>query len=209
MHLMTPTLIAFLITAGVVTISPGLDTALVLRTAASEGSRQAAFAGLGIALGCLGWATLVAAGLGALLIASRLAYDVLRLVGAAYLIWMAFNLLRHPRRTIQPGIPQARIGQSAFARGALTNLLNPKVGVFYVSFLPQFVPAGAPVGPYVMMLGLIHALQGMIWFTCLIMATHSLSRWLQRPGVVTWLDRSTGGLFLLFGIGLALESRRT
>lgn len=209
MHLITPTLIAFLITAGVVTISPGLDTALVLRTAASEGLRQAALAGLGIALGCLAWATLVAAGLGALLIASRLAYDVLRFAGAAYLIWMAFNLLRRPRRTLQPGIPPAPSGRSAFARGALTNLLNPKVGVFYVSFLPQFVPADTPVGPYVMMLGLIHALQGMIWFTCLIMATHSLSRWLQRPGVVTWLDRSTGGLFLLFGIGLALESRRS
>jgi len=209
MHLITPTLIAFLITAGVVTISPGLDTALVLRTAASEGSRQAAFAGLGIALGCVAWATLVAAGLGALLIASKLAYNVLRLAGAAYLLWMAFNLLRHPRRTLRPGPASARTGQSAFARGALTNLLNPKVGVFYVSFLPQFVPAGAPVGPYVMMLGLIHALQGLLWFTCLIMATHSLSRWLLRPGVVTWLDRATGGLFLAFGIGLALESRHT
>ena len=209
MHLITPTLIAFFITAGVVTISPGLDTALVLRTAAGEGWRQAALAGLGIALGCLAWATLVAAGLGALLIASRLAYDVLRFAGAAYLIWMACKLLRRPRRTLRTDLPIARTGQTAFARGALTNLLNPKVGVFYVSFLPQFVPSGAPVGPYVLMLGLIHALQGVIWFACLIMATRSLSRWLQRPGVVTWLDRATGGLFLAFGIGLALESRHT
>ena len=209
MHLITPTLIAFFITAGVVTISPGLDTALVLRTAASEGWRQAALAGLGIALGCLGWATLVAAGLGALLIASRLAYDVLRFAGAAYLIWMACKLLSRPRRTLRTDLPIARTGQTAFARGALTNLLNPKVGVFYVSFLPQFVPSGAPVGPYVMMLGVIHALQGVIWFACLITATRSLSRWLQRPGVATWLDRATGGLFLAFGIGLALESRHT
>jgi threonine/homoserine/homoserine lactone efflux protein len=209
MHLLTPTLIAFLVTAGVVTISPGLDTALVLRTAASEGSRQAALAGLGIALGCLGWAALVAAGLGALLLASRLAYDVLRFAGAAYLFWMAYKLLRNPRRTVLPESPAARTGQSAFARGALTNLLNPKVGVFYVSFLPQFVPAGAPVAPYVMMLGIIHALQGVIWFACLITATRSLSRWLQRAGVVTLLDRATGGLFLAFGIGLALESRHT
>jgi threonine/homoserine/homoserine lactone efflux protein len=209
MHLITPTLIAFLITAGVVTISPGLDTVLVLRTAASEGPRQAALAGLGIALGCLGWAALVAAGLGALLLASRLAYDLLRLAGAAYLIRMAYRLLRHPRRALLTDMPAARSGQGAFARGALTNLLNPKVGVFYMSFLPQFVPAGAPVGPYVMMLGIIHALQGLIWFACLIAATRSLSRWLQRPHVVPWLDRATGGLFLAFGIGLALESRRT
>jgi threonine/homoserine/homoserine lactone efflux protein len=207
--------IAFLITAGIVTISPGLDTVLVLRTAASEGPRQAALAGLGIALGCLSWATLVAAGLGALLLASRLAYDLLRLAGAAYLIWIAYKLLRHPRRAVLTDMPtapsarSARTGHGACARGALTNLLNPKVGVFYVSFLPQFVGAGAPVGPYVMMLGIIHALQGVIWFACLITATRSLSRWLQRPRVVTWLDRATGGLFLAFGIGLAIESRRT
>lgn len=207
MHLVTPTLIAFFVTAGVVTISPGLDTALVLRTAASEGWRQAALAGLGIALGCLGWATLVAAGLGALLIASRLAYEVLRFAGAAYLIWMAYRLLRHPRRALGTDLPMARSGQTAFARGALTNLLNPKVGVFYVSFLPQFVPSGAPVGPYVVMLGIIHAIQGLVWFACLIVATRSLTRWLRRPGVVTWLDRATGGLFLAFGIGLALEAR--
>lgn len=209
MHLLSPSLLAFIITAGLVTISPGLDSALVLRTAASEGARPAALAGLGIALGCLAWAAVVAAGLGALLEASRLAYDVLRWMGAAYLLWIGYRLLRHPRRNALGELPPARSAHAAFARGALTNLLNPKVGVFYVSFLPQFVPAGAPVGPYVMMLGLIHALQGLIWFTCLIAATRSLTRWLQRPSVVGWLDRATGGLFVVFGIGLALESHRT
>jgi threonine/homoserine/homoserine lactone efflux protein len=209
MHLLSPSLVAFILTAGLVTISPGLDSALVLRTAASEGPRPAALAGLGIALGCLAWAAVVAAGLGALLEASRVAYEVLRWVGAAYLIGMGYRLLRHPRRSALTELPAARSGHAAFARGALTNLLNPKVGVFYVSFLPQFVPAGAPVGPYVMMLGLIHALQGLVWFACLIMATQPLTRWLQRPSVVGWLDRATGGVFVAFGIGLALESRRT
>lgn len=191
------------------TISPGLDTALVLRTAAGEGARAAALAGLGIALGCLAWATVVAAGLGVLLDASRLAYEILRWIGAAYLIWLGWKLWRHPRQSVLSDLPAPRSGHAAFARGALTNLLNPKVGVFYVSFLPQFVPGGASVGPYVMMLGLIHALEGLIWFACLIMATQSLSHWLQRPSLVRWLDRATGGLFVLFGIGLALESRRS
>jgi threonine/homoserine/homoserine lactone efflux protein len=209
MHWLSPSLIAYILTAGLVTISPGLDTALVLRTAASEGVRPAALAGSGIALGCLAWATVVAAGLGVLLDASRLAYEILRWAGAAYLIWLGIRLLRHPRRSVLSELPAARSGHAAFARGALTNLLNPKVGVFYVSFLPQFVPAGAPVGPYVMMLGLIHAFEGLLWFACLIAATQSLSRWLQRPAVVGWLDRATGGLFVLFGLGLALESRRS
>lgn len=208
MHTIPTSLIAFIITAGIVTISPGLDSVLVLRTAASEGPRQAIVTGLGIALGCLAWAIVVAAGLGALLEASQLAYDGLRWAGAAYLIWLGFKLLRHPRRSFTTDLQPARPSRAAFARGALTNLLNPKVGVFYVSFLPQFVPTGVPVGPYVMMLGAIHLLEGLIWFACLIIATQALTRWLHRASVVTWLDRVTGGLFVAFGLSVAVESRR-
>jgi len=201
-------LIAFIVAASLVTMAPGLDSALVLRTAASEGPRQATLTGLGIALGCLVWAAVVAAGLGVLLEASKLAYTALRWVGAGYLIWIGYKLLRHPRRTFLTEAPAARAGHASFTRGALTNLLNPKVGVFYVSFLPQFVPAGVPVAPYVMLLGVIHMALGLIWFTCLIAATRPLARWLQRSAVVTALDRLTGGLFVAFGIGLAVESRR-
>jgi threonine/homoserine/homoserine lactone efflux protein len=201
-------LIAFIVAAGLVTMAPGLDSALVLRTAASEGPRQATLTGLGIALGCLVWAAVVAAGLGVLLEASRLAYTALRWIGACYLIWMGYKLLRHPRRAFLTDAPATRPGHASFTRGALTNLLNPKVGVFYVSFLPQFVPTGMPVAPYVMLLGVIHMALGLIWFACLITATRPLARWLQRSAVVTALDRLTGGLFVAFGIGLAAESRR-
>jgi threonine/homoserine/homoserine lactone efflux protein len=201
-------LIAFIVTAAIVTISPGLDSVLVLRTAATEGPRSAALTGFGIAFGCMAWAILVAFGLGALLAASQVAYDALRWIGAAYLLWLGYRLLRNPRRRLLTGLPAASAAHAAFARGALTNLLNPKVGVFYVSFLPQFVPADVAVGPYILLLGVIHLLEGLIWFACLIVATQSLARWLQRAAVVIWLDRITGGLFVSFGIGLALESRR-
>jgi RhtB (resistance to homoserine/threonine) family protein len=217
MHSIAASLIAFLITAGIVTMSPGLDSLLVLRTAANDGARAAMITGLGIALGCLAWATLVAMGLGALLAASRLAYDLLRWAGAAYLCWLGYKLLRHPRRGLPApiaasgsGTAAARHEQAAFVRGLLTNLLNPKVGVFYVSFLPQFVPAHVvAVGPYIMLLAVLHALEGLLWFTCLIMATQSLARWLQRSAVVSWLDRITGGLFIAFGVGLALAAPRS
>ena len=96
---------------------------------------------------------------------------------------------------------------AAFARGALTNLLNPKVGIFYVSFLPQFVPSGVPVGRFILLLGAIHAVLGSIWFACLIMATQPVARLLRRPAVIISLDRLTGGLFIAFGLGLALRSR--
>jgi threonine/homoserine/homoserine lactone efflux protein len=209
MHSVTTSLIAFTAAASLLTITPGLDTALVLRTAATEGPRRAALAGLGIVIGCFCWAGAVAMGLGALLAASQFAYTVLRIVGAAYLVWLGYQMLRHPRRAVTMGVTDSGGLRASFARGLLTNLLNPKVGIFYVSFLPQFVPEGSPVAAYILLLGAIHAGLGLVWFVCLISATHPLARFLSRPAVVQTMDRMTGGLFLLFGAGLALESRRS
>jgi threonine/homoserine/homoserine lactone efflux protein len=197
-------LIAYTAAASLLTVTPGLDTALVLRTVATRGSRQAVLAGIGIAAGCFGWATLVALGLGALLAASQLAYTVLRWIGAAYLVWVGYRMLRYPRRSLLLAQGEERQG-AAFTTGLLTNLLNPKVGVFYVSFLPQFLPQGVPAAPYMLLLGAIHALLGVIWFTCLIAATRPLARVLQRPRVVESCDRLTGGMFVTFGIGLAAQ----
>jgi threonine/homoserine/homoserine lactone efflux protein len=202
-------LLAFLAAASLLTVAPGLDTALVLRTAAIGGARRAALAALGIALGCFGWATLVALGLGALLAASELAYTVLRWVGAAYLVWVGYGMLRYPRRSFVPDTGGTERQGKAFATGLLTNLLNPKVGVFYVSFLPQFVPHGVAVAPYILLLGAIHALLGIIWFGCLITATRPVTRFLRKPTVVQACDRLTGGLFVAWGVGRAVQSRRT
>jgi threonine/homoserine/homoserine lactone efflux protein len=201
-------LVAFLAAASLLTIAPGLDTALVLRTAAIAGPRRAALAGLGVAVGCFGWAILVALGLGALLAASQVAYTTLRWIGAAYLVWVGYKMLRHPRRSFVPEAGGNEGQRVAFTTGLLTNLLNPKVGVFYVSFLPQFVPPGVSVAPYILLLGAIHAVLGLIWFSCLIIATRPLAQVLGRPSVVQTCDRLTGGMFVAFGVGLALQSRR-
>jgi threonine/homoserine/homoserine lactone efflux protein len=204
-----PSLIAYIAAASLLTVVPGLDTALVLRSAATSGSRRAALAGLGIASGCFVWAMLVAFGLGALLSASQIAYTTLRWVGAAYLVWVGYKMLRYPRRSFVPGAGGNERKGMAFATGLLSNLLNPKIGVFYVSFLPQFVPAGVRVAPYILLLGAIHAILGLIWFACLIMATRPLAGLLRKPAVVQVCDRLTGGMFVAFGVGLALQSRRT
>jgi threonine/homoserine/homoserine lactone efflux protein len=207
MHDIASSLLAYLLAASLLTIAPGLDTALVLRTAASEGPWRAAWSGLGILAGCLVWAALVAAGLGVLLVASETAYAALRWIGAAYLLYVGVQLLRHPRSAFDAGAaPRAR-GGGAFARGALTNLLNPKVGIFYVSFLPQFIPPGVQVAPFTLLLGAIHAVLGLVWFALLIAATQPLAHWLRRPTVVRWLDRATGAVFIAFGARLALQAR--
>lgn len=206
MHSIAVSLIAYTLAASLLTVTPGLDTALVVRTATTEGPRRALWCGMGIATGCLAWTAVIAAGLGVLLVASQLAYTALRWIGAAYLLYVGFQLLGNPRTRFAEESTESKHGRSAFARGALTNLLNPKVGIFYVSFLPQFIPPGVPIAAYTVLLGAIHAVLGLVWFICLIAATRPLVSWLRRPGAVKMLDRITGGIFVAFGARLALVS---
>jgi threonine/homoserine/homoserine lactone efflux protein len=202
-------LVAFSLAAALLTLTPGLDTALVLRTAASEGPRPAALAVAGICLGTLGWGAIVALGLGALLVASRLAYEVLKWAGAAYLVWLGLQLVLKPRTRFDLASTGAapRSGAGWLWRGALNNLLNPKAGVFYVSFLPQFIPNGVPAGPFAFMLACIHVVMGGAYLLALVAATRPIAGVLQRSAVVKWLDRLTGGVFLAFGLRLALDRR--
>jgi len=205
-------LVAYVLAAGLLTITPGFDTALVLRTSTLEGARQASLAAMGIGVGCLTWGAAVALGLAALLAASELAYDILKWAGAAYLAWLGLQLIRKPRADFSPGLnadPSAAPGNrlSSFWKGLVGNLLNPKVGVFYVSFLPQFVPAGVPVSGYTFMLAIIHVVLGAIWCVALILASQPLIWALRRPRVIKTLDRLMGCVFIGFGAKRALSNR--
>ena len=186
-------LAAYLVAAGLLTVTPGLDTALILRTAAVEGSRRAALAAVGIISGCLIWGAAVALGLGALLAAAPLAFTVLKWAGCAYLVWLGLNLILRPRDRFE------------IASGAPSQ--DPKVGVFYISFLPQFLPAGVAPASFIFLLALIHAGLGLAWSAVLIGATRPIGGFLRRAVVVRWLDRITGGVFLGFGLRLALSRR--
>ena len=207
MHSIVVLLIAYTVAATLLTITPGLDTALVVRTATAEGPRRGVWAGLGIVTGCLIWTVIVAAGLGAVLVASQLAYTVLRWAGAVYLLYVGIRLLRNPRTGFVEEPGRQRRGGSAFARGALTNLLNPKVGVFYVTLLPQFVPAGAPIVLFSMLLAAIHAFQGIVWPASISYAVRFFSGWFRRPRVTKSIDRVTGTLLAGFGVELLFERR--
>jgi threonine/homoserine/homoserine lactone efflux protein len=204
---------AFTLAAGLLTITPGLDTALVLRTAAVEGHRRAMLAGVGICCGCLMWGLAASVGLGTLLAASQVAYRILRLAGACYLIFLGAKMLLRKQRlasamggALSP--PMCASAPRWFVRGLLTNLLNPKVGAFYVTFLPQFIPAGVAVTSFSMLLAAIHATEGILWFALLTLATRPLSRWLCRPSVAQTLDRATGTVLVGFGLGLVLDNQR-
>ncbi|MEQ1818919.1 MAG: LysE family translocator [Terricaulis sp.] len=194
---------AFIAAATLLTITPGVDTAMVLRAAATEGPRSALFAGIGISIGCLIWAGAVSLGLGALLQASELAYTILKWAGAAYLVWLGLKMLIKPRTAWADQTNAAPKGFAAMRAGFFTNITNPKIGVFYVTFLPQFIPHGANVALYSFFLALVHIALSVVWFAALTAATVPLGRALRRPNVIKTLDRVTGGLFIAFGLRLA------
>lgn len=209
-------LLSFTLAAGLLTITPGLDTALVLRTAAVEGGKQALLAGVGICSGCLLWGAAASFGLSALLAVSGFAYNVLRIVGAIYLGYLGIKLFIRAFASTSSSYAADPVWKEGkrmddsmwFKRGLLTNLLNPKVGVFYLSFLPQFIPAGVHVGSFSMLLASIHATEGILWFLLVANATESLSGWLRQRPVVMPLDSAMGAVFIAFGLKLAFEKAR-
>jgi threonine/homoserine/homoserine lactone efflux protein len=197
---------SFALVVGLLTLTPGLDTALILRTAALGERRRAWGVVLGIQTGTLVWGTLSSLGVTALLTASQLAYDVVRWAGVVYLVWMGVQMLR-PKAADEPepepDVPTGGV-LAGWRRGALTNLLNPKVGVFYVAVLPQFIPAGAPHFLTGVLLTCVHVVEGALWSAVLVGFARVLSGWLRRPVARRALDRVTGVVVVGFGLRLAL-----
>lgn len=203
-----PQLPSFVLAASILTITPGVDTAMVLRAVAAEGPRAAMMAAVGIGLGCMAWGCAASFGLGALLHASEIAYTVVRWTGAAYLALIGLKLLMRPQTVSASGSPglNSRHRRDAFWRGFLTNLLNPKVGVFYITFLPQFFPAGTDVTDYSLFLTGLHVALTLLWFGLLITAAAPLGAFLRRPRAVSMLNRLTGCIFVGFGVKLAISA---
>jgi threonine/homoserine/homoserine lactone efflux protein len=207
---------SFAVVAGLLTIVPGLDTALVLRSAAARGRAHAFVTALGINTGALAWGAAASCGATALLTVSHEAYTVLRLAGAGYLIWMGIGMLRALRREpIAHGLRQeartARLSGS-YRRGLTTNLLNPKIGVFYTAMLPQFIPAHTPHLLMGLLLAVVHDIEGMAWFTLLILGTARLGALLRRfrldrRTARRSVDAVTGTVLIGFGLDLALSQR--
>ncbi|MFG3253174.1 LysE family translocator [Streptomyces sp. NPDC048172] len=207
---------SFALVVGLLTLTPGLDTALVLRTAAVGHRRRAWGVVLGIQSGTLVWGALTSAGITAVLTASQLAYDVLRWAGAAYLLWMGGRMLLATLRRRRGGedtgsveVPGPSEGRPTLAagwrQGLLTNVLNPKIGVFYVAVLPQFIPEGAPHLATGVLLTLVHVVLGTVWSAVLVGCAKAVGGWLRRPAARRALDRVTGTAIVGFGVHLALS----
>lgn len=202
----------FLPVAFLLSLAPGPDNLTVLSLGLSRG-RAASFGfAMGCAAGCLNHTLLAALGVSALIAATPSAFRLLQYAGAAYLCWLGWQALKSrgdrlgSSRTQDPSAQTATGLGSYFRRGLIANAINPKVGLFFLALLPQFVDAaGVPPAVQIAVLGIVFALAAASVFGLIAVTAGELGAWLQRRSTVTrWLDRATGLLFIGLGLRLAL-----
>lgn len=201
-----PQVVAFLAAAMLITLAPGPDNLMVLSLGMARGRRQGLAFGLGCALGCISHTLLAALGIGALIAASPLAFNGLKLAGGIYLVWLGVHAFRNARAVGAPQVGNAPVDTSArlFARGLVANAINPKVILFFLAFLPQFVDAQRGyVAWQIAQLGALFALETVMIFGAIgWFAGRIGERLARRPAVGAWLDRTAGGIFVLLGVRL-------
>lgn len=200
----------FIISGLLLNIMPGPDSLLIMTRSASQGWRAGVAATMGICSGIMVHVLAAAIGLSAILATSATAFTLVKYIGAAYIIYMAIGLLRSKRRDALdavkvPPLPYRKI----FMQGLLTNILNPKIAIFFLAFVPQFIDAAAPSKALAfIILGLIFNVNGMLWCVSLALFTALASSRLKvNPVAALWLNRVTGGLFIWLGIKLALSKQ--
>jgi len=207
--LSTPQILAFLATAVVLTATPGPDNLMVLSMGMSRGRRAGMAFGLGCALGCLSHTLLAVIGVSALVAASPFAFTLLKVAGGVYLVWMGVQAWRHAGAVKLAGqADEATPLRQLFVKGLIANAINPKVVLFFLSFLPQFVVAsqGAVEGQ-LGLLGLLFTAQAALLFGLLGYFSGSVGAWLnRRPSAGQWLDRLAGTVFI--GLGVRMIASR-
>jgi threonine/homoserine/homoserine lactone efflux protein len=197
--------IGFLVAAVVITASPGPDNLMVLGVGISKGRRQGIAFGLGCAIGCLSHTFLAAVGVSALIASSPVAFTVLKVCGGLYLLWLGFNALRSKGGVKAGAVTgEEQSSMRLFFRGVLANAINPKVVLFFLSFLPQFViPGNGNVPWQVAALGVTFTAQAAVLFGLLGYFSGTIGQWLNaRPAAGAILDRLAGCVFVALGIRL-------
>jgi RhtB (resistance to homoserine/threonine) family protein len=204
-------MLAFIIMAAVLTITPGADMALVTRHALTGGRRAAVLTTLGICAGCLVHATASAFGLSVILARSATAFATVKWIGAAYLFYLGIQALRESASRVDAEAPAALEGPrprgTPLVQGFLTNLLNPKVALFYLMVLPQFVTPGPTLLLQSLLLAGIHVLMGLVWLVAYASFIDRFSAFFAAPRVRPRLQAATGTVLMAFGVRLAFAER--
>lgn len=203
--------LAFAGVAAVIVVVPGPDMALVLRNGIVSGRRAALETALGTNAGLVVWAVAAALGIAAVLHASATAFTVLKIAGAAYLVWLGVRALRDAWRGTAPHARPAPKGQrpveSPFRQGLLTNLLNPKVALVFTTLIPQFVEPGQPALARTLLLAAIFIAMGLLWLTFYALVVSQVGALLRRSFVRRAVDAVVGAVLTALGLRLAFERR--
>jgi RhtB (resistance to homoserine/threonine) family protein len=200
----------FLLAITILTLTPGVDTLLVLRNAVRGGHRDGLLTSLGICLGLFVHASISAGGLSVILLGSAELFSLLKLAGAAYLIWLGIQSLRSAvncrRLLLNQHVAISNVPAATSLReGLLSNVLNPKPIIFYMAFLPQFIDPAYSALPQALMMAGIHFVIGMLWQGTLTLMVSRARQWLQRPAVGRVMDSATGLLLVGFGVKLGVS----
>jgi len=203
---------AFAIVAGLMTMLPGADTFLVVRNSLRDGRRDGFLTGTGICSGLFVHALLSALGLSVILAHSAAAFTAMKFAGACYLAWLGIQSIRSGLRGSPDGIPDQAVAAEvpparSFSEGFLTNLLNPKVVVFYLALLPQFIDTDDAVLAKSLLLAAIHFIEGILWLGFVAWAVDRSRQFFLRPALRRWMDSICGAILIALGLRLALQQR--
>ena len=194
--------------------TPGPDTALTIRNSLLGGRRGGIFTALGVSTGQAIWALATSVGVASLLLASAALFAAVKLLGAAYLVFLGLEALWHALRPARaeaplfaPDRPQRLAPASAFRQGVISNLANPKMAVFFMSLLPQFAPAGGTSFAGLAILGALFSAMTLVWLAGYAVAVARAGDFLRRPTIKRWLAGVTGAALVALGLRLAAEER--
>ncbi|WP_121663575.1 LysE family translocator [Metabacillus litoralis] len=199
--------LTFLVLSLFVVTSPGIDTALITKRTISDGRKDGFSMALGITSGSFVHTFAAAFGLSAILLQSAVAFEIVKYVGAIYLIYLGIStfISRKKKDPAAENQQDAEMKKSAFKQGLISNVLNPKVAMFFLTFLPQFIQTGENATQQLIIMGVIYTLLSISWFFIYVFFINYLREWLLSPTVQGIMDKATGLVLIGFGLKLALD----
>lgn len=195
----------FLVLSLFVVMSPGIDTALITKRTLTDGRKDGYKMALGITTGSLVHTFAAAFGLSAILMQSAVAFEMVKYIGALYLIYLGLSSFISRKKKASESADKQN--NSAFKQGLFSNVLNPKVAMFFLTFLPQFVKTGENATQHLIIMGVIYTLLSISWFFIYVFFINYLREWLLAPKVQKFMDKATGLVLIGFGLKLALDKQ--
>lgn len=199
----------FILSSILLNITPGSDTIYILSRSIFQGKKAGIMSVYGIVSGSLVHTLLAGLGLSLILMQSALAFNIVKWIGAAYLIWLGVRSItaRHEDNPSMQAV-ESQSNRKVYLQGMMTNVLNPKVALFYLAFIPQFVSPEQTYGavPFIL-LGLTFSTTGILWCMLLVLFSSKMAKRLQSSRISTYMNKITGSIFILLGLNLLRTSR--